>query len=83
MMLIKFFGICKGSMLSVEYLEIEKWYEDVDTVPVTQSSHQLVPLSSLRIDPQLTSEDESYVDMLLWPVYTTHFGGSAWLVYLI
>ena len=26
-MLIKFFGICKESMISVENLEIEKWHE--------------------------------------------------------
>ena len=27
MISIKFFGICKESMISVENLEIEKWYE--------------------------------------------------------
>ena len=44
MMSIKFFGICKESMISVENLEIEKWYEGGDTVPITRSSHHLVPL---------------------------------------
>ena len=63
MMSIKFFGICKESMISVENLEIEKWYEGGDTVPVTRSSHYLVPLPSSRIGPKLTSEDESYVDI--------------------
>ena len=63
MMSIKFFGICKESMISVENLEIEKWYEGGDTVPVTRSSHHLVPLSSSQIGPNLTSEDESYVDI--------------------
>ena len=82
-MLIKFFGICKESMLIVENLENEKWYGDGETVPVTRNSHQLVPLSPPRIGPKLTSEDESYVDMLLWPVYATYFGGLEWLVYLI
>ena len=62
MMLIKFFGICKESMISVENLEIEKRYESGYTVPVTRSSHHFVPLSSSRIGNQLTSEDESYVD---------------------
>ena len=62
MMSIKFFGICKESMISVENLEIEKRYESGDTVPVTRSSHHFVPLSSSRIGNQLTSEDESYVD---------------------
>ena len=61
MMLIKFFGICKESMISVENLEIEKWYEVGDTVPVTRNSHHLVPLPSSRICPKPTSEDESYV----------------------
>ena len=63
MMSIKFFGICKESMISVENLEIEKWYEGGDTVPVTRSSHHLVLLSSSQIGPKLTSEDESYVDI--------------------
>ena len=63
MMSIKFFGICKESMISVENLEIEKWYEGWDTVPVPRSSHHLVPLSSSRIGPKLTSEDKSYVDI--------------------
>ena len=63
MMSIKFSGICKESMISVEHLEIEKWYEGGDTVLVTRSSHYLVPLSSSRIGPKLTSEDESYIDI--------------------
>ena len=58
----KFFWISKDTMISVENLETEKWYEGGDTVPVTRSSHHLVPLSSLRIGPKL-SEDESYVDI--------------------
>ena len=62
MMSITFFRICNESMISIENLEIEKWYEGGDTVPVTRSSHHLVPLSSLRIGPKL-SEDESYVDI--------------------
>ena len=61
-MSIKFFGICKESMISVENLEIEKWYESENTLLVTRSSHHLIPLSSSRIDSKLTSEDESYVD---------------------
>ena len=63
MMLIKFFGICKESMISVENLEIEKWNEKEYIVSVTQSSHHLVLLSSSRIVPKLTREDESYVDI--------------------
>ena len=59
----KFFWISKDSMISVENLETEKWYEGGDTVPVTRSSHHLVPLSSSQIGPKLTSEDESYVDI--------------------
>ena len=55
MMSIRFFGICKESMISVENLEIEKWYEGGDTVPVTQSSHTMshhvLPLSSSRNGP--------------------------------
>ena len=61
MMSVKFLGICKESMISVENLEIEKWYEGGDTVPVTRNSHHLVPLPSSRICPKPTSEDESYV----------------------
>ena len=63
MMSIKFFGICMESMISVENLEIEKWYEGGDTVPVTRSSHHLVLLSSSQIGPKLTSGDEPYVDI--------------------
>ena len=59
----QFFEICKESMISFENREIEKWYEGGDTVPVTQSSHHLVPLSSSQIGPKLTSEEESYVDI--------------------
>ena len=51
MMSIKFLGICEES-------KIEKWYESGDTVPVTWSAHDLVPLSSSRNGPKLTSEDE-------------------------
>ena len=57
----KFFWISKDSMISVENLETEKWYEGGDTVPVTRSSHHLFLLSSSRIGPKLTSEDQSYV----------------------
>ena len=63
MMSIKFFGICKESMISVENLEIEKWYDGGDIVPVTRSSHHLVPLPSSWIGTKLTSKDESYVDI--------------------
>ena len=63
MMSIKFFRICKESMISVENLEIHKWYEGGDTVPVTLSSHHFVPFSSSRIGPKLTIENESYVDI--------------------
>ena len=63
MMSIKFFGICKESMISVENLEIEKWYEGGDTVPVTRSIHHLVPLSSPQISSKLSSEDKSYIDI--------------------
>ena len=63
MMLIKFFGSCKESLIVAKNLEIEKWYEGGDTVPVTRSSHHLVLLSSSQIGPKLTSEDESYVDI--------------------
>ena len=50
-------------MISVENLEIEKWYEGRDTVPTTWSSHHLIPLSSSRIGHKLTNEDESYIDI--------------------
>ena len=63
MMLIKFFRICYESMTSVPNLEIEEWYKSGDTVPVTRSSHHLVPLSSSPIGPKLTSKDEPYVDI--------------------
>ena len=61
--MITFFGICKENMISVENLEIEKWYEGEDTAPVIRSSHRLVSWSSSRIGLKLTSEDESYVDI--------------------
>ena len=51
------------SMISVKNLEFKKRYEGGDTVSVTQCSQHLVPLSSLRISPKLTSEDESYVEI--------------------
>ena len=54
MISIKFFGICKDSMISVENLEIKKQCERGETVPVTRSSHHLVLLSSSRIGPKLT-----------------------------
>ena len=57
-MSIKFFGICKDRMISIENLEIEKWYEGEDTVPVTRSGYHLVPFYSMRIDPKLRSKDE-------------------------
>ena len=63
MMSIKFFGVCKESMINVKNLEIEKWYEGGDTVPVTRSSQHLVPLPSSWIGPKLTCKDESYVDI--------------------
>ena len=63
MMSINFFGICKENMICVENLEIEKWYEGGDTVPVTRSIHHLVPLSSPQISSKLSSEDESYIDI--------------------
>ena len=62
-MSIKFFGICKDRMVSVENLETEEQYEGGDTVTVTRSSHHLVPLSFSRFGLKLTSEDESYVDI--------------------
>ena len=61
MMSIKFFGICKKSLISVENLE--ERYERGATVPDTQSSYHFVPLPSSRIGQKLTSEDESYVDI--------------------
>ena len=63
MMSIKFFWVSKESVVSIENLEIEKWYEGGDAVPVIRSSHHLVPLSSSRIGPKLTSEYELYVDI--------------------
>ena len=60
---ITFFGICKESMISAENLEIEKWYKGGKTVPVTENSHHLIPLSSSRIYPKLSSEDDSHVDI--------------------
>ena len=56
---LSFFGSSKESMIRVENFEIEKWYDGGDTVPVTQSSHHLVPMSSSRIGPKLTSQDAS------------------------
>ena len=44
MMSINLFGICKESMISIENLEIEKWYEGGDTAPVTWTSHHLLSL---------------------------------------
>ena len=63
MMSINYFGICAESIISVENLEIEKWYEVGETVPVRRSSQHLVPLSPSRIGPKLTSADKSYVDI--------------------
>ena len=62
-MSIKLFGIRKESMISVESLEIGKRYQVGDHVAVTRSSNHLVPLSSSRIGPKITREDESYVDI--------------------
>ena len=41
-MISTLFGICKETMISVENLEIEKWYEGGDTVSVTLCSHQIL-----------------------------------------
>ena len=46
------FTSCKENMISVENLEIEKWYEGGDNVPVTRSSHNSVPLLSSQIGPR-------------------------------
>ena len=56
--------LCKNDMMSIKFLGIceesksEKWYESGDTAPVTWSTHDLVPFSSSRNGPKLTSEDE-------------------------
>ena len=63
MMSLKFFGICKVSMISTENLEIEKWYEGGYIVPVTLSNYHWVPLPSSRLSDKLSSEDESYVNI--------------------
>ena len=55
--------ICKESMTVVENFETDKRHEGGDTVHVSWSSHHLVPLSSSRIGPRLTSEEEPYVDI--------------------
>ena len=70
----KFFWISKDSMISVENLETEKWYEGGDTVPVTRSSHHLILLVRRWIISWYS------VHQVKWPVYTTRFGGLAWLV---
>ena len=62
---IKLLGICKKSIISAENFETEKWYKGGDTVSVTRSSNHLLPLSPSWLGPKLTSEDESYVDILL------------------
>ena len=61
MMSIKFFGICKESIISLENLK--NYMKGWDTVPGTRDSHHFVPLSSSRTGHNLTSEDESYVDI--------------------
>ena len=63
MISIKFFAICKESMINVENREIQMWHEGGDTVPVKRNSHYLVPLPSSQTGPELTSEDESYVNI--------------------
>ena len=59
--------VFKNLQRDVENLEIEKWCEGGDTLPVTRSSHYLVPMPSLRIGPKfvrnVVSDDESYVDI--------------------
>ena len=74
MMSITFFKIRKESMISVKDFEIEKWYEGGDTVPVTRSSHHLILLVRRWIISWYS------VHQVKWPVYTTRFGGLAWLV---
>ena len=63
MMSIKFFGICKESIISAENLGIEKRYKGGDTVPLTRNSHHLVSLSCSQTGRKLTSKDESYGDI--------------------
>ena len=77
-MLIKFLGIFKESMIIVENLEIEKWREGGDTALVTQRSHHLVPLSFSWIGPKLTSED--YMLIFSLPAYVTCVYNSFWWV---
>ena len=83
-MSVMFFGICQESMISVEDLEIEKWCEGEDTIAVAGSSHNLVPLSSLKTGSKLTTEDNHMLifnpSAFMWPEYATHFGGLSWLV---
>ena len=71
MMLIKSCGICKESMISVENLEIEKWYDSGDTVTVTRSSHHLVSLYPRKM---VIIEDESYVHIHGFNVATLEIG---------
>ena len=71
MMLIKSCGICKESMISVENLEIEKWYDSGDTVTITRSSHHLVSLYPRKM---VIIEDESYVDIHGFNVATLEIG---------
>ena len=59
---IVFIGIDKTEMQEVRK-EMEKRYEDGDTVPGTRSSHHFIPLSSSKIGHKLCSEDESFVDV--------------------
>ena len=82
-MSVMFFGICQDSMISVEDLEIEKWCEGEDTIAVAGSSHNLVPLSSLKTGSKLTTEDESYVDIQSISFYVTWICNSFWWVVMI
>ena len=82
MMLIKFCGICKESMISVKNIEIEKWYEGRDTVPVMHCSLHLVPLPSSWIGPKLTSEMNHMLIFSL-SAYVTCVYSSLWWVGMV
>ena len=54
---IKFFRISKETMDEVRK-SLEEWFSRGNTVPCTQSSHYLIPLSSSKIAHKLSSNDK-------------------------
>ena len=67
---IKFSGIGKETLYG-SHKSLVEWFSRGNTVPVTQSSHDFIPISSSKSAHKLSSEDESQEGLLDFNLPTT------------